>query len=322
MEKLLEDGHQARVLDLNEPPFDGPETISGSVTDLATVERAIEGCDAVIHLAAAANVDEVERDPALAESVNVRGTLNVLEAARNARVKRVVYASTTWAYSDCRELEVNEDTVPAAPSHLYTATKLAGEMYCRSYAELYGLEFTILRFGIPYGPRARNGGAIVIVGPANPTEQRRASGGSGAWFQVYDSLRRQRRANATSGTTMRAMLLGSGTVEIPTVTPLICALPVQVGEGAPQPVDKMKSKVSVIELVGPKLTSWNVDPGSPVRGPMFALPVLLKLMVPVPVKIGDSSSRLRSPIRGSPLTVEIVIVPISSETPVASSVAM
>src|SRR5207302_11503585 len=68
---------------------------------------------------------------------------------------RVLYASTIWVYSDLTQRLVDEDTPLHLPAHLYTATKLAGEMYCRSYSELYGLDYTILRFGIPYGPRSR-----------------------------------------------------------------------------------------------------------------------------------------------------------------------
>jgi UDP-glucose 4-epimerase len=114
-----------------------------------------------VHLAAAADVDEVARDPAHAEAVNARGTLNVLEAARRAGVQRVVYASTIWVYGN-KSGTVNEDDAVELPDHLYTATKLAGEMYCRSYAELYGLQCTVLRFGIPYGPRARPAGVIPL----------------------------------------------------------------------------------------------------------------------------------------------------------------
>jgi UDP-glucose 4-epimerase len=114
-----------------------------------------------------ADADEVARRPAEAERVNSQGTLNVLEAAREAGVRRVVYASTIWAYSDVDEPVVDEDTPLAAPCHLYTATKLAGEMYCRSYGELYGLAFTILRLGIPYGPRARPAAVVpIFVGKA------------------------------------------------------------------------------------------------------------------------------------------------------------
>jgi UDP-glucose 4-epimerase len=161
VEKLLDQGIEARVLDMKDPLMGGPvELIRGSLTDPEVVEQAVDGCDAVIHLAAIANVDDVLRDPAWSEAVNTRGTLNVLEASRKAGVGRVVYASTIWVYSDCEEQSVDERTRPAAPSHVYTATKLAGELYCKSYQELYGLDYTILRFGIPYGPRARDGGVI------------------------------------------------------------------------------------------------------------------------------------------------------------------
>ena len=71
-------------------------------------------------------------------------------------MSRFIYASTIWVYGDATGPEqIDEDTPLPLPKHFYTATKIAGEMYVRSYGELYGLEHTILRFGIPYGPRAR-----------------------------------------------------------------------------------------------------------------------------------------------------------------------
>jgi UDP-glucose 4-epimerase len=88
------------------------------------------------------------------------GTLNVLEAARRLEIERVVYASTVWVYSDVDEPTVDEDALLPNPAHLYTAGKLSGELYCHSYAELYGLRPTVLRFGIPYGPRARPAAVI------------------------------------------------------------------------------------------------------------------------------------------------------------------
>jgi UDP-glucose 4-epimerase len=79
----------------------------------------------------------------------------------------VIYASTIWVYSDTPAECHEEDSALYAPGHLYTATKLAGELYCRSYLELYGLEYTVLRFGIPYGPRARPAGVVAqFVGRA------------------------------------------------------------------------------------------------------------------------------------------------------------
>ncbi|GAJ11600.1 unnamed protein product, partial [marine sediment metagenome] len=77
-------------------------------------------------------------------------------------IKRVVYASTVWVYSDCADNFVDETTTLPPPSHLYTVTKLAGEYYCLAYSRLYDLGITILRYGVPYGPRAREGAVIPI----------------------------------------------------------------------------------------------------------------------------------------------------------------
>lgn len=163
VDRLLERGITPRIFDLSASPYHSPlevETFTGSITDPANLDLAMRDCDAAIHLAAVADVSHVLADPVLAEEVNTRGTLNVLEAACRAKVGRVVYGSTTWVYSDCPEQEVDEETAIPAPRHLYTATKLAGETYCAGYAELYDLEYTVLRFGIPYGPRARAAGVV------------------------------------------------------------------------------------------------------------------------------------------------------------------
>jgi UDP-glucose 4-epimerase len=143
------------VFDTRESPY-GADTVVGDVTDLDAVASAARGCGAIVHLAAMADVNEVKDAPVATESVNARGTLAVLEAARVERC-RVLYASTIWVYGDGAG---DEDAPLPAPAHFYTATKLAGELYCRSYNELYGVEFTILRFGIPYGPRAREAAVL------------------------------------------------------------------------------------------------------------------------------------------------------------------
>ncbi len=163
VDRLIAAGHEPRILDVRPSPYHADvDTVLGDMTCLDDVMRAMEGCDAVTHLAAAADVGEVQKDPIHSEQLNARGTVNVLEAARQHDVKRVVYASTIWVYSDVVADHVDEDTALVPPAHLYTATKLAGELYCRSYQELYDVEHTILRFGIPYGPRARPAAVIPI----------------------------------------------------------------------------------------------------------------------------------------------------------------
>jgi UDP-glucose 4-epimerase len=171
VDKLLDAGHEPRIFDLRHSPHHSPTSVDqmiGDVTDREALARATEGCEAIIHLAAVADVGEVVAAPDRAERFNAQGTFEVLEVARGAGIGRVVYGSTTWVYSDCAGDDVDETTPLAAPSHLYTATKLAGELYCKSYRELFDVDYTILRFGIPYGPRARD--ATVIAAFAAKAE--------------------------------------------------------------------------------------------------------------------------------------------------------
>jgi len=150
-------GHDVRNFDLVPSPYhDDVDTVLGDLCEPADVARALDGCDAVVHLAAVADVDLVAKDPALTDRVNVRGTQTLLDGVRERDIARFVYASTIWVYGDAAGPEaLDEDTPLDHPKHFYTATKIAGEMYTVSYGELYGVEWTILRFGIPYGPRAR-----------------------------------------------------------------------------------------------------------------------------------------------------------------------
>jgi UDP-glucose 4-epimerase len=158
--RLMACGHQPRVFDLvlsARHVADGVESVVGDILDASALREAMRGCDAVVHLAAVADVDEVALDPLRAEVVNTRGTGVMLETARAEGIRHLVYGSTIWVYGNAPGIDpLGEDTLLVAPDHLYTATKLAGEMYCRSYAAMYGLAPTILRFGIPHGPGARD----------------------------------------------------------------------------------------------------------------------------------------------------------------------
>jgi UDP-glucose 4-epimerase len=165
VDRLLAAGIEPRIFDMRPSPHHDPaevDTVLGTLFDTQAVSEAMERCDAVIHLAGAADVGIVVEEPSSAEATNARGTLSVLEAARSTGVARVIYGSTIWVYGESGEGVLDEDTPIMLPRHIYTASKLAGEMYCTSYAELYGLSCTILRFGIPYGPRARPSAVIPI----------------------------------------------------------------------------------------------------------------------------------------------------------------
>ena len=166
VEKLLDRGHQVFI-------FDQPNIehrilhkeaifVPGTILDQEALRVCMVGMDAVYHLAAVADVKEVYDDPSYSETVNVRGTLNVLEAARRNEVGHVIYGSTTWVYSEADDDVVDEETALKPPTHLYTATKLASEYYCVCYDKLYGVATTVLRYGIPYGPRSRDAAVIPV----------------------------------------------------------------------------------------------------------------------------------------------------------------
>jgi nucleoside-diphosphate-sugar epimerase len=135
-----------------ESVLDRIQLVEGSVTDPAICRLATSGVDYVLHQAALTSVTRSVEEPMLAHHVNVTGTLNVLLAAREARVRRVVYAASTAAYGDAVELPNREDMLPR-PLSPYAATKLAAEEYCRAFLASYGLETVSLRYFNVFGPR-------------------------------------------------------------------------------------------------------------------------------------------------------------------------
>lgn len=164
VDKLRDKGIAVRIFDMVIPTFRSDvEFYHGSLLDLEALRMAFNGVEAVYHLAAVADVKDVYNEPAYAEAINVRGTIHVLEALRRSTgPKRLIYGSTTWVYGSAAEPAVDERTPLGAPTHLYTATKIASEYYCQSYASMYNLSVTILRYGIPYGPRARDGAVVPL----------------------------------------------------------------------------------------------------------------------------------------------------------------
>src|SRR5881628_2145489 len=124
----------------------------GSVADLSTCRRAMEGVDYVLHHAAVTSVHRSVDDPGVTHTVNATGTFNILLAARDARVRRVVYAGSTSAYGNSTRLPNSEEHI-AHPLGPYAAAKLAGEGYCIAFHATYGLETVVLRYFNVFGPR-------------------------------------------------------------------------------------------------------------------------------------------------------------------------
>jgi UDP-glucose 4-epimerase len=128
------------------------EVVRGDVRDLAAVERVVRGAAVIFHQAAMRSVPRSVADPLGANENNVTGTLHVLEAAKRAGVRRVVYASSSSVYGDRPELPKREDQ-PPAPISPYAVSKAAGEQYAAVWTRLYGVETVGLRYFNVFGPR-------------------------------------------------------------------------------------------------------------------------------------------------------------------------
>ena len=157
--RLLDDGYAVRVLDNFATGrrenlgsiADEIELVEGDIQSYERVHAAIRGCDLVFHEAALPSVPRSIQDPLTSTSVNVTGTLNVLLAARDAGVRRVVSASSSSVYGANPELPKSED-LPALPMSPYAVSKLAAEGFCRSFTQVYGLDTVALRYFNVFGP--------------------------------------------------------------------------------------------------------------------------------------------------------------------------
>jgi UDP-glucose 4-epimerase len=165
VDRLVAAGHDVHVVDLRPPHRPDVGHITADINDLEALVEAFAGADVVFHLAAYADVNDVSREPVDATDANVVGVAKVWEACRRNNVRRAVLASTVWVYNgaaDEGDGPLDEDAAFRLDDlgHLYTSSKVAAEMVAHSYWTLYQQEFTILRYGIPYGPRMRD--ALVI----------------------------------------------------------------------------------------------------------------------------------------------------------------
>lgn len=160
VDELVRRGHEVLVLDdLSSGKAanlvevrDKIQFLEYSVTDLDRLRGACRGVDYVLHLAARTSVPRSVKDPLETNRVNVDGTLNVLVAARDEKVKRVVFAGSSSVYGETPTLPKREE-MPAAPISPYGLTKLAGEIYGQIFQRCYGLEFVSLRYFNVFGPR-------------------------------------------------------------------------------------------------------------------------------------------------------------------------
>lgn len=159
VDTLIEAGHTVTVSDHRVRPHrQDVEFEDVDLLDLSSVLVATRGMDQIFHLGAVSNADYAHKYPVYSTALNVMGTTNVLEAARINGVRRVHLASTVWVYNGAPNGVVADESVPFhlnGAGHIYTSTKMASEMLCHNYGSLYDVPFTVLRYGIPYGPRMR-----------------------------------------------------------------------------------------------------------------------------------------------------------------------
>ena len=160
VDRLLRDAHDVRVLDNFATGrrenllgvMDDIELVEGDLQSYERVHNAVSGCEMVLHQGALPSVPRSVQDPLTSSATNVTGTLNVLLAARDAGVRRVIYASSSSIYGANPELPKHERLLPQ-PISPYAVAKLAGEGFCRSFYEVWGLETVALRYFNVFGPR-------------------------------------------------------------------------------------------------------------------------------------------------------------------------
>lgn len=159
VDALMDAGHEVTIIDHRVRPHREDVNFEDvDLMDMSSVMAATKGAEHIFHLAAVSNVNYAYKYPVYTTALNVLGTAHVLEAARVNNARRVYLASTIWVYNGAPDLGPMEESLPFylnGVGHIYTSSKIASEMVCHNYSQLYKVPVTILRLGIPYGPRMR-----------------------------------------------------------------------------------------------------------------------------------------------------------------------
>jgi UDP-glucose 4-epimerase len=160
VDALLDQRHEVVIYDLEAPHY-GQKCafIRGDTRDIDRLVQVLKSGDVIYLIAAEANVNRFLESPVFSNDITANAALAVLEAARRTTAERVILASTEWVYGslpDAGDENITEDTpYTENPDHIYTSSKIAAELFCKNYRTLYGVNFTIMRYGIPFGERAR-----------------------------------------------------------------------------------------------------------------------------------------------------------------------
>src|SRR3989338_2430312 len=167
VDELIKQNYQVVILDdlstgKEENLNPQAQFIKADIRNLEQIKPHFQGVDYVFHVAALPRVQLSIEDPITTHDININGTLNVLMAAKEAKVKRLVYSASSSAYGNVDQLLLTEDILPQ-PMSPYGLQKYVGEHYCRNFSLLYGLETVSLRYFNVYGPRMAFAGAYVTV---------------------------------------------------------------------------------------------------------------------------------------------------------------
>jgi UDP-glucose 4-epimerase len=269
VDQLLRAGHEVRAIDIGDQWRNRAADFRlADLFDAAALDRALEGTDAVFHLAGAANVNDIAAQPAAAVRLNVEGVARVLDAARRTGCRRMLLASTVWVYgATAGQGERSEEALVdlSRAGHVYISTKLAAEMLMHSYHEMYGQEFTILRYGIPYGPRMRD--ALVVarfvraaldgvpISIAGTGQQQRS------YVYVEDLADAHVRALAPAAANQTLALEGGTPVTVREIAEVVCSLvrPVPIRHSPARTADFQGQAIS--NRLAKELLDWSPQTG-------------------------------------------------------------
>jgi UDP-glucose 4-epimerase len=160
VDEVIALGHDVVIYDLEAPHYGQHcSYVRGDTRDIDRLTQTARGAEIIYNIAAEANVNRFYESPIFSNDITAQATLCVLEAARRAGNARVILASTEWIYGSVAAAgddKITEDAPYSInPDHLYTSSKIAAELFCKNYHHLYKVPYTIMRFGIPFGERAR-----------------------------------------------------------------------------------------------------------------------------------------------------------------------
>lgn|SRR3989338_2028782 len=265
--QLLKEGHTVRVIDNyaggrhTERLCDGVDYQEGDIRNMSDVNRAMQGIDGVFHMAALPRVTFSVEHPLETHEVNVNGTFNVLLSARDNKVKRVVFSSSSSTYGDQEVFPLVEDTVIKKPIAPYALHKFIGEHYCRLFAELYNLETVSLIYFNVYGPLCDPNGAYALV-IGRFLQQRKNNEpmtvcGDGEYYRDYTHVSDVVRANIlamTKGTVGKGETINIGNHDPHSVNEIVKMIGGEFVNVPPRPGDGRFFKADISKAK--KLLDW------------------------------------------------------------------